>query len=77
MGTSPFLNGAIAAQGRMQDARRDADRRRMIKATAMEPRPCVPCNWLEQIGRSFGRRRWERRQARLARAQFGTPQTVG
>lgn len=73
MYTNPYLPGAIAAEARMNDARREAERYRLVKATALEPWPRTPRNWLKRLGRRLRRNADDRAQPGHTHAGYGTP----
>lgn len=49
MGYSPYLTGAIAAQARMEDARREAEQRRLAKTVGSTRGFSRSASWLARL----------------------------
>jgi hypothetical protein len=76
MGTSPFLTGAVAAQGRMDDARRDAEQRRLTTTVGLRSGSRQADGLLAQISRRLRRLTAARFQYRPHKPGFRTTQTA-
>ena len=74
MTLSPFLSGSIVAEDHMADARREAERRRLVRSA--ERGRGFPNGWLLQLMRGLGLRSYCPGDRTTVRRTYGTNRSV-